>query len=116
MRGHILEFIAALRAEHDVAAVGIGAAGLVDRDGVIRYAPNVPGFRNTPVRSEIEEAIGLPTIVENDANAAAWGELTHGAARGAERDDQCVVGTASRAVCELTPGGGVGVGLDDGRA
>ncbi|HZJ27311.1 MAG TPA: ROK family protein [Acidimicrobiia bacterium] len=102
MRGHILEVIAALRAEHDVAAVGIGAAGLVDRDGVIRYAPNVPGFLNTPVRSEIEEAIGLPTIVENDANAAAWGELTHGAARGA--DDALII----------TLGTGVGGGIVSG--
>lgn len=82
LRGLTVGLIGALRVEHDVAAVGIGAAGLVDGDGVIHYAPNVSGFRNTPVRAEIEAAIGLPTVVENDANAAAWGEFRHGAARG----------------------------------
>ena len=55
---------------------------MVDRDGVIHYAPNVPGFLGTPVRAEIAAGTGLPTVVDNDANAAAWGELVHGAARG----------------------------------
>jgi glucokinase len=63
-------------------AVGVGAAGLVDRDGTVHYAPNIPAFRRTPLREELEAAVGLPVIVDNDANAAAWGELVHGAAKG----------------------------------
>jgi glucokinase len=65
------------------AAVGVGAAGLVDREGGVQYAPNIPAFRRTPLRTELEDAIGLPVVVDNDANAAAWGEVVHGAARGA---------------------------------
>jgi glucokinase len=73
-----------LRDDHPhVAAVGVGAAGLVDRDGGVRYAPNIPAFRHTPLRADLETAIGLPVVVDNDANAAAWGEIVHGAARGA---------------------------------
>lgn len=104
LRGHILDVIATLRAEHEVDAVGIGAAGLVDRDGMIRYAPNVAGFLDTPVRAEIEAVVGLPTVVENDANAAAWGELCHGAARGADNALIITLGTGV--------GGGV---ISDGR-
>src|SRR5205085_1537824 len=66
-----------------VAAVGVGAAGLVDRDGDVQYAPNIPAFRRTPLREALGNAIGLPVVVDNDANAAAWGEIVHGAARGA---------------------------------
>jgi len=67
----------------EATAVGVGAAGLVDRDGGVQYAPNIPAFRHTPLRDALEAAIGLPVIVDNDANAAAWGEVVHGAARGA---------------------------------
>jgi glucokinase len=73
-----------LRERHpEAAAVGVGAAGLVDREGGVQYAPNIPAFRRTPLRTELEDAIGLPVVVDNDANAAAWGEVVHGAARGA---------------------------------
>jgi glucokinase len=67
----------------DVTAIGVGAAGLVDREGRVQYAPNIPAFRRTPLRDELQRAIGLPVVVDNDANAAAWGEIVHGAARGA---------------------------------
>jgi glucokinase len=67
----------------EVEAVGVGAAGLVDRDGGVQYAPNIPAFRRVALRDLLEESIGLPVVVDNDANAAAWGEIVHGAARGA---------------------------------
>ncbi len=63
-------------------ALGVGAAGMVDRDGVIHYSPNVPAFLRAPVRDLLVASIGLPTVVDNDANVAAVGELTHGAAHG----------------------------------
>jgi glucokinase len=65
----------------DASAVGVGAAGLVDRDGSVHYAPNIPAFRRTPLGKELEAAVRLPVVVDNDANAAAWGELVHGAAQ-----------------------------------
>src|SRR5205814_1758279 len=62
--------------------VGIGAAGLVDRDGMVHYAPNIPAFVRAPLRQLVGDALGAPVVVDNDANVAALGELTHGAARG----------------------------------
>ena len=57
----------------EATAVGVGAAGLVDRDGAVHYAPNIPAFRRTPLRTDLEAAVGLPVVVDNDANSAAWG-------------------------------------------
>ncbi|MGZ4676280.1 MAG: ROK family protein [Acidimicrobiia bacterium] len=65
-----------------VGAVGIGAAGMVDLAGTIHYAPNVLGFRHTAVQADVEAAVGLPTVVDNDANVAAYAEARFGAARG----------------------------------
>ena len=55
----------------DARAVGIGAAGMVDHDGVIHYAPNVPAFIRSPLRALVADATGRPVIVDNDANVAA---------------------------------------------
>ncbi len=66
----------------EAGALGVGAAGMVDRDGVIHYSPNVPAFLHAHVRDRLVASIDLPTVVDNDANVAAVGELTHGAARG----------------------------------
>jgi glucokinase len=67
-----------------VAALGVGAAGMVDRDGVIHYSPNVPAFLAAPVRARLVEALGFAIAVDNDANVAALAELTHGAGRGCD--------------------------------
>ncbi len=66
-----------------VRAIGIGAPGpLQPRTGIIIECPNLPGFEMYPLRDRITEATGLPTVVENDANAAAVGEHRYGAGRG----------------------------------
>ncbi len=65
-----------------VAAVGVGVPGLVDFDGVLRYAPNLPGFEGVEVRAIVEAASALPVAVDNDANLATLAEVLHGAARG----------------------------------
>ena len=78
----IVATVTELRARQpEVTTVGIGAAGMVDLDGAIHYAPNVPAFRSTPVRADVQAAIGLPTVVDNDANVAAYAEVRFGAAR-----------------------------------
>src|SRR5438128_8231316 len=64
-----------------VAAVGVGAAGLVSREGVLRFAPNL-AWREFPVRARVAAGVGLPVTVDNDANVAAWGEFRFGAGRG----------------------------------
>jgi glucokinase len=83
MREAILEVVRELRTrDPGVTALGVGAAGMVDLGGTIHYAPNVPGFRRLPVQQELGERTGLPTVVDNDANTAAYAELQLGAARG----------------------------------
>jgi glucokinase len=83
MRDAIVGVVAELRrGSAGVVAVGVGAAGMVDLDGMIHYAPNVPGFRTVPVQAALAEATGLPTVVDNDANTAAYAEIKLGVARG----------------------------------
>jgi glucokinase len=82
-----------------VGAVGVGIAGLVDRRGVLRMGPNLPGLHGVRVGEELERRLGLPIRVDNDATCAAWGEHLGGAARGV--DD---------AVC-VTLGTGIGAGI-----
>ncbi|MFN2417458.1 MAG: ROK family protein [Candidatus Limnocylindria bacterium] len=64
-------------------AVGIGCGGPLDPwRGVIRNALNMPGWIDIPLVTRIESALGRPTFVDNDANAAALGEQRFGAGRG----------------------------------
>jgi glucokinase len=77
---------------NDVAALGVGAAGMVDRSGVMRFAPNV-AWREVPLAEKIRSGVGLPTLVDNDANVAAWGEFRFGAGRGSADMLLVTVGT-----------------------
>lgn len=64
--------------EPALAAVGVGAAGLVDwPSGHIRWAPH-NSYRNLPMRELLERSCGLPAVVDNDANAAAYAEARLG--------------------------------------
>jgi glucokinase len=66
-----------------VTAVGVGAPGVIRMDtGVVVKSPNFPDWNNLPLRDELEKALHLPVIIENDANAAALGEQWRGAGRG----------------------------------
>ena len=72
-----------VRAGSDTALVGVGMPGLVDNDGVLRFAPNLPGVLELPVRAGIEQRVaGMTVRVENDATCAVWGERVLGAAKG----------------------------------
>jgi glucokinase len=63
--------------------VGIGVPGFIDIDrGIVIGAANLPGFEGFPVRDQIQFELGTPIILENDANAAALGEMWIGAGRG----------------------------------
>lgn len=82
-----------------IGSVGIGVAALVDSDrSTVVFAPNL-GWRMVRLGAEVSARVGLPVIVENDANAAAWGEFRHGSGR--ELDDAVVI----------TVGTGIGGGL-----
>lgn len=66
-----------------IRAAGMGTAGPQDlRRGVILGCPNMPKLRNCPIRDMVAEQLGKKTIMENDANAACWGEFAVGAGRG----------------------------------
>lgn len=102
----LVALVDGLRREYDLhtTTVGVGAAGLVDLDGVVRYAPNLD-WRDYPLRRLLESRLGLPVRVENDAAVAAWGEYVVGAGR-----------DAAGGALMLTVGTGVGGGLvTDGR-
>lgn len=70
-----------LRTGHEVTAIGVGVPGLVDRDGTLRFAPNLPGVLELPVGALLASATGLPVRVDNDNTCALWGEHLLGAAR-----------------------------------
>jgi glucokinase len=65
-----------------VTSVGVGSPGpLSSKTGTIHRAPNLPGSDNAPLGPNLSERLGLPVSLENDANAAAYGEFLSGAAK-----------------------------------
>jgi glucokinase len=67
----------------ELAGVGVTAPGTVDFDlGILMQPPNLQGWDNVPLGALLHERLGLPTVLENDANAAAYGEWRHGAGQG----------------------------------
>jgi glucokinase len=89
----IAEVVRTLRAHHQVEAVGLGAAGFIDEArGSVLFAPNL-AWRDEPVRTKIADLVGLPVVVENDADASVWAELKFGAARGQQHVVLIAVGT-----------------------
>jgi glucokinase len=102
-RDVIVDVVQELAAGHRVDAVGVGAAGWIDASrSTVLFAPNI-AWRNEPLREYVSGAVGLPVIVENDANVAAWAEFRYGAARHA--DDSMVMFTVGTGV-----GGGIVLG------
>lgn len=81
--GVIAEVVDLLKGKfEDVTAVGLGAAGFVDEArSTVLFAPNL-AWREEPIKEKVESRVGLPVVVENDANATAWGEAKFGAGRG----------------------------------
>ena len=70
-------------ANEAVKAVGIGTPGPAKySEGIIISATNMPKFKNVPIRQMLSEKLGKPTVLENDANAACWGEYIAGAGKG----------------------------------
>src|SRR3954463_7638466 len=92
----MVELVQVLRSEvgERVDAAGVGVPGLVERTGVLRFAPNLP----TVIELDLRAAMGahLPDMVfrfENDATCAGWGEKAHGAAVGADNVVMVTLGT-----------------------
>lgn len=79
----ITGIVAELTGEHPVAAVGLAVAGFVTADRLrVRFAPHLP-WRDAAVVTRLGDRLGLPVLLDNDANAAIVAEHRFGAARGA---------------------------------
>ncbi|MCW4459389.1 ROK family glucokinase [Microbacterium sp. MPKO10] len=77
----VVDMVTRLRAEHEVAGVGVAAAGFIDAaQSTVYYAPNL-SWRNEPFRAKLTARLDMPVVIENDANAAGWAEFRFGAAR-----------------------------------
>jgi glucokinase len=88
-----------------IDGVGVGCAGHINYErGIVLANSNLPGWNKYPLMEKLKERLGLPVIVDNDANCAAWGEFYFGAGRG------------SRHMCYVTFSTGFGMGIIlDGR-
>lgn len=88
-----------------ISGIGIGLPGLIDPvQGIVKFLPNVPGWKNVPLVQILEKKLNIPTYIDNDVNLVALGEWEYGAGAG-----------YANLVC-LTLGTGVGGGLIlDGR-
>ena len=62
-------------------SLGIGVAGQLDRTGTLRFSPNL-GWRNVSLKVKLEEALGIPVVIDNDVRAATRGEWRHGVGQG----------------------------------
>lgn len=70
-------------AHQKVLGVGMGVPGPMNSaEGIVYEAPNLPGWENVPVRDRLQQLLGLPVVLHNDANAAAFGEFWAGAGQG----------------------------------
>lgn len=86
--------------EKNIEGIGFDFPGQVDcKTGVVKLAPNIPGWVNVPIAQMIEEEFHIPTRIDNDVRCAALGELKFGAGKGCENF-----------VC-ITVGTGIGSGL-----
>jgi glucokinase len=75
-------------------ALCLAAPGIISaEDGTVIFSPNLPGWTDVPLRAMISEALGLPAILENDANAAAFGEFWKGGGQGTNHLVMFTLGT-----------------------
>lgn len=102
-RDVIVDVTRELASKYEIDAVGIGAAGWIDASrSTVLFAPNL-AWRSEPLREHVSHGVGVPVVVENDANVAAWAEFRYGAA--ADAEDSMVMFTVGTGI-----GGGIVLG------
>ena len=99
----VAELVERLKDKHDgIVGVGVGAAGFIDAGrSTVLFSPNID-WVDEPLAQQIHDQVSLPVVIENDANAAGWGEFRFGA--GEDTDDLLLV----------TVGTGIGGGIVHG--
>lgn len=90
---NLLPLIEAQGGTDKIKGIGIGAPNGNFYNGTIEFAPNLPWKGVIPLAALFEERLGIPTALTNDANAAAVGEMTYGAARGMKDFIMITLGT-----------------------
>ncbi len=77
--------VSEVREGYEVGAVCLTVPGnVLSAKNMVLFSPNLHAIEGIPLKDELEPRIGLPLTVENDNNAAAWGEFRYGAGSGAE--------------------------------
>jgi glucokinase len=102
MCGAIRQLMSRYQQEMTLAGIGIGSPGPLELpSGILRQPPNLPGWDGFELRATVEKALGLPVLLQNDANVAGLAEciLGRGKSRGLD------------SLCMLTLGTGVGGGI-----
>lgn len=101
MKEAITELIKETKSDpKNIESIGFGFPGQIDyQKGIVRLAPNIPGWVDVPIAEIMEKEFGIPTRVDNDVRCAALGELNYGAGQGCEN-----------LIC-ITVGTGIGSGL-----
>lgn len=80
----ILAFInEAPSAHYGIVGIGVGVPGIVNKEGSVLLAPNL-GWENIPLKRELEQEFNMPVIVENEANAGAYGEKQFGSGQNSD--------------------------------
>ncbi|MFA5270969.1 MAG: ROK family protein [Candidatus Omnitrophota bacterium] len=80
--------------KYNIKAIGIGAPGMIDVErGSIYYLPNVPGWKNFPLKSILKKELKIPVFIDNDANVFALAEVRRGAGSGKSRAIFLTLGT-----------------------
>jgi glucokinase len=89
----IAEIIA--EAPGPVTAIGVGSPGHIDfaSGHVVWCTPNLPGWSGMPLASRLSERFGIPAVADNDANAALYGEIWQGGAKGCQHALLLTLGT-----------------------
>ena len=90
---NLLPLIIANGGVDKIRGIGVGAPNGNYYTGTIEFAPNLPWRGILPLAAMFEERLGIPTALTNDANAAAIGEMTYGAARGMKDFIMITLGT-----------------------
>lgn len=82
-----------------ILGIGLGAPGFIDSKGIITFSPNLPGWEDVDLGKIVRSRLKIPVVIENDANAAAFGERWLGA------------GMKSQNLLCITLGTGIGGGI-----
>jgi predicted NBD/HSP70 family sugar kinase len=87
---------------HGIVGIGLGVPGMVDETGTVLFAPNL-GWEEVPLRQQLEDELGLPVVVDNEANVGAQGELHYGM----DGNNRQLV----RDLVYISAGSGIGAGI-----